>query len=285
MNSALLGLVAALAWGVHDYLGRFTTRSVGANPTMAVVLLSGLALLTLWMIAAGGWPELTFASLLKVSVSGVGYGLALLLLFAALRVGPLSLVSLIVGAYPASAVVFAVLSGNVPSALAWAGIATVMIGMALLLGMADAPPPDAEHEQRGKAAILAFLSHLCFAVSITVGQQVSPVLGEVETTWLTRIAGLVVLAGILFKQPLAPPGIVKWAPALVAMGALDILALGSILAAGGLPQPELAPVVSSGYGAVATLLGYFLLKERINAPQWLGIAMTICGTAVLSWAP
>src|SRR4030065_642722 len=32
MNSALLGLVAALSWGVHDFLARFPSRAVRPTP-------------------------------------------------------------------------------------------------------------------------------------------------------------------------------------------------------------------------------------------------------------
>ena len=34
MNSALFGVVAALSWGVHDFLARFPSRAVDPVPTV-----------------------------------------------------------------------------------------------------------------------------------------------------------------------------------------------------------------------------------------------------------
>lgn len=46
MNSALLGLVAALSWGLHDFLARFPSRAVGPIPTVFAVTLAGLIVLS-----------------------------------------------------------------------------------------------------------------------------------------------------------------------------------------------------------------------------------------------
>jgi drug/metabolite transporter (DMT)-like permease len=46
MNAALLGLVAALSWGVHDFLARFPSRAVGPIPTVLAVTVSGLIVLS-----------------------------------------------------------------------------------------------------------------------------------------------------------------------------------------------------------------------------------------------
>jgi drug/metabolite transporter (DMT)-like permease len=285
MTAALLGVVAALAWGLHDFLGRFTTRTVGAGGTTLAVMLSGLACLSLWIIVAGKWRAIELGEGLLVAVCGGGYALAMLLLFAALKTGPLSLVSLIVGAYPATAVAIAIARGAQPDGNTLAGIAAVLFGMVLLVATAGRRQPPGPRENAAMAAILAFLSHLGFAVSITLGQSLSPLLGDAETTFLTRAAGLIVIALALAAARERPSAVqlMPWAPALIAMGALDVLALGAVIAAGALPASELAPVVSSGYGAVATLLGWSFLKERISPIQWLGIALAVAGTVLLAW--
>ena len=45
MSSALLGLVAALSWGVNDFLARFPARTVSPIPTVLAVTFAGLAFL------------------------------------------------------------------------------------------------------------------------------------------------------------------------------------------------------------------------------------------------
>ena len=46
MNSALLGVAAALSWGVHDFLARFPSRAAGPIPTVLAVTAAGLIALT-----------------------------------------------------------------------------------------------------------------------------------------------------------------------------------------------------------------------------------------------
>ena len=52
MNSALLGLAAALSWGFHDFAARFPSRAVGPIPTVFAVTLSGLIVLSAWLPAS-----------------------------------------------------------------------------------------------------------------------------------------------------------------------------------------------------------------------------------------
>src|SRR6476661_11262687 len=63
MSSVLLGLVAALSWGVNDFLARFPSRAVGPLPTVLVVTFAGLVVLTVWLLLSGhsiriSWPQL-----------------------------------------------------------------------------------------------------------------------------------------------------------------------------------------------------------------------------------
>jgi hypothetical protein len=46
MSSALLGLVAALSWGVNDFLARFPARTVGPIRTVLAITFAGLTFLS-----------------------------------------------------------------------------------------------------------------------------------------------------------------------------------------------------------------------------------------------
>ena len=46
MNSALFGLVAAVTWGIHDFIGRFASRATGQLVTTLGLALSGLVMLS-----------------------------------------------------------------------------------------------------------------------------------------------------------------------------------------------------------------------------------------------
>lgn len=101
MNSALLGVVAALSWGVHDFLARFPSRAVGPIPTVLAVAVAGLIVLSAWLLIGGGDIRLEWAKLWLVAVTGIFYALATLALFTALTRGPFSIVAPIAGSFPA----------------------------------------------------------------------------------------------------------------------------------------------------------------------------------------
>ncbi|MBM3544904.1 MAG: hypothetical protein FJX44_10465 [Alphaproteobacteria bacterium] len=70
MNSALLGLVTALSWGLHDFLARFPSRAVGPVPSVLAVTVSGLIVLSVWYLFAGGSIDIVWPSVWLVAVTG-----------------------------------------------------------------------------------------------------------------------------------------------------------------------------------------------------------------------
>jgi hypothetical protein len=46
--------VAALAWGLNDFLARFPSRAGGPIPTVLVVTLAGFLVLGAWLLLDGG---------------------------------------------------------------------------------------------------------------------------------------------------------------------------------------------------------------------------------------
>ena len=54
MSSVILGLVAALSWGVYDFLSRFPSRAIGPIPAVLAVTFFGLVLLSAWVAVGGG---------------------------------------------------------------------------------------------------------------------------------------------------------------------------------------------------------------------------------------
>src|SRR5215208_4640773 len=83
MNPGLLGLIAAIAWGVHDVIGARLSASLGPVKTATAVTVFGLLLLSLWMSMTGAFPSAPAAQLWLPLISGVLLALATLWLFAA----------------------------------------------------------------------------------------------------------------------------------------------------------------------------------------------------------
>ncbi|MBI1383761.1 MAG: EamA family transporter [Rhizobiales bacterium] len=285
MTPALLGLIAALSWGLHDFAARFASRSVGPLRTVGAVTAFGLLALTVLLAALGRWPVWHLDGLWLVVLSGAGFALATLWLFAALALAPISLVAPIVGSYPVLVVLYEVATGRVPTLLDALAIVGVVAGVAIVASYAPDEPGSAapENPRAGRAGVLglALLANLSFALAITRGQRAAPVFGELEATWLARIVGFATLALVLLVTRTGMRLPVRWLPLLIAMGLLDVMALAVLLAAGHGPGASIATVVSSCFGAVAVLLGRIVLAERVHPLQWLGIVMVFGGVAVL----
>ena len=284
MNSALLGLVAAVTWGIHDFIGRFSSRVTGQLVTTLGLSLSGFLLLSIYGIVNGfTWPSTT-AELVLSSAAGIFYAFAVLCLFAAYRIGSMSIVSPIAGGYPAIAVCYGFITGSQPTPTAWLAIAAVILG-SLLVSYVGKSHEEAGHIEQGKlpeVLVYSVLTALFFAASLIAGQEATPTAGEVEVTWIARGFAVLTVLPLFAVRSMRGPAPLKWWPALIAMGILDTIAMLSVFAAGKLPLPELAIVIGGAFGAIVTLLAWIFLKEPVNRIQWLGVAMICCGGAVLS---
>jgi drug/metabolite transporter (DMT)-like permease len=285
MNAALFGLVGALSWGLHDFLARFPSRKLGPTNTTFLVTATGFVALSLWIVVFEGVPDrLAWSSAWLAAVAGVFSALATLALFTALTLGPVSIVAPIAGAFPAPALLFAVIGGLRPSLVEWLAMAAVLAGVALVSQSGERHQAAGTIEPGKLSSVVAFslLAGVSFAVSLTAGQAAAPVLGSIETAWLARIAALLTVALVYLKPSVKwqQPG--RWLPFLAFMGCLDILALTTIMAAGHMPNPAVATVVASSFSAVSVVLARIVLKEIIVPIQMIGMALIFGGVAVLT---
>lgn len=285
MSSVLLGLAAALAWGLNDFLARFPSRAVGPIPTVLVVTAAGLIVLSGWILLGGATIRIVWPSLWLVALSGVCFTLGTLSLYAALARGPIAIVAPIAGSFPALAMIIAVVQGARPSLTQWLG--AVMAGVAIVSRSGGHYEASGELQPGMLKSVLglAFLASFGFALSLASGQAAAAIFGEVETVWLARVFGLIAIGGLYLlnswrSEQALPP--VRWLPLLALMGCLDVAALGTIVAAGDLPDPEFATVVSAAFSAVTVLLARAFLKEPIAPAQLAGMALIFGGAAALA---
>ena len=104
-----LGLLASLAWGFTDLTGALAARRVGSVGVLAGTQFVSLTLLVVIALAnAGLLSEAALPGFAAGLVLGVVAALAYLSFYAALRIGPISVVSPVVAAYGGLTVVLAV---------------------------------------------------------------------------------------------------------------------------------------------------------------------------------
>jgi drug/metabolite transporter (DMT)-like permease len=281
MSAVLFGLLTAVCWGCADFMARFTGRAVGPDVAMSGMLLASAALLSLLVL--GTAPPLTgsFAGWHLILATGIGVMAATLLLYAGLARGPIGVVAPIVGAYPAFNILIGLAVGIVPTGWQWSAILMVMAGVAVVARCAPEPGEDVTGDLR-LTLVIALLSALAFALTISAGQAAARVHGEIVVTAAARWVSVVAAFGYLLvrgRPVLVPAG---WRWPVAAQGTLDGLAYLALFAAAHGPGSVIAAVVASSFAAVTVVLARFVLKEPMSLAQWAGIAMIVIGVGALS---
>lgn len=298
----LLGLVAALGWGIADFLARFVSRRIGTYRTMFFMQGLGFAILTICMRPLNGWGHLTDGSGWHPWAWGILAGtcnmLASLALYRSFEIGQLAIVAPISASYPVLTVLLAMASGEKLTIWRATGITMTIAGVVLLsLGnSADAAgvspsgaaqPAKIESQERVKrppGVAWALVSAVGFSVLFwLLGVRVVPRVGSTAAVWLIRLTSFSVV-GLLaapLRQSLKPPtGQTWWI--LIAMAVLDTGAFVANNLGDTTEQVAVVSVLVSLYGAVTVALAALFLRERLSRWQWPGIILIFAGIALIS---
>ena len=284
MNPVLLGSAAALCLGTLDFAAGKTSRSIGSIRVVAAVTLFGLVLVTLSLFAFSEMPVITRADIYWPLIAGVGLALSTLCLFAAIALGPVSLAVPVAMSYPATIVLLGIFTDHIPTPLQFLFIAAVL-GGALIVAIAETEGPTSAHGMPGprwRTIVYALLAHAIFIVTILTGQKAAVLFDELQSVWISRLAGSALMLPLLLikREPVQPQ--LRFLPVLFLMGLLDVVAITLLFAAGKSDQPELAAVCATASGAITIVLARIFLKEKIVYLRWIGIALTFLGVAALS---
>jgi len=290
----LLGLAAALGWGVADFMARFATRRAGAYRTLMYMQLIGFLALTVAMAATGHWVKYfpsraehqAWAWAICAGLLNVGSAFSL---YRSFEVGVLALVAPIAASYPALTVLLSLWSGErltVPHAL---GVVAAILGVILAAVTFSAPPAESSRAGRRRQHLFrgvpwALVAAVGFGLLFWVlGFHVMPVFGGAASVWMVRITTFSTLALLVvpLRQSGKPPkGSMLWLVAGV--GVIDTAAFVANNLALKYQQVAVASVLSSLYGAVTVLLAAIFLRDKLERTQWAGIALIFVGIALVS---
>lgn len=280
MTTLFLGLIAAVCWGLHDITIRYLSRSVPLLGALLFTLLAGLAFQAI-VLAFSNSIRLPQGPAFWLSIgAGVTFLIASLGLYFAFQRGPVRLVSPIIGAYPIASVLFDLLDGAAISVGQILAVLVIVAGVGVVAMLADKSgekiPP------KGPTVALSLLAALGYASTFKLGQMAAALDGGLQSTFLTRITAVALLAGIvLIRKAAIHPGRAAIVP-LIIMGLLDGVALLAVFSAGRLDNPHFASISSSMFGLFTILLAWSLLRERMTAPQWAGCAMAFLAIGYLA---
>ncbi len=277
MQSLMLGLLAALLWGLHD----FTVRKIGPKADAAalylIVLVVGAALLAPVAIFAGGWATLTAPVLRLTLAAGLAAALAGYGLYRAFAIGPVRLVAPICGAFPLLSVAFAVVRGAEAGPLVWLGVAAVVGGIAIVARGED----DGTAGNMRAAVAWSLLACVSFAATFGLLQWAAEQGADLPVSLVARLAACGAMLMWVVMQRIDLKSAFIFLPQLALMGALDVTALTAVTIAGGFARPEFASVAASIFGIVTIVLAWRFLAEAMKPLQWFGAVIVFAGIAAL----
>ena len=290
----LLGISAALGWGVADFSARFSARRIGAFRTLMLMQFFGFTALSIFLWLTGGfsrsfapgWTPWAFAVIAGLINTFAGF-----CLYRSFEVGLISIAGPVSSSYPALTVALAIASGERISALRAAGLALTFLGM-ILAALTFAPDethavdPRTHHAHAhvSKGAMLAIIASVGYGFMFWwLGFHVVPLVGGGVSVWVIRGTTFCVLLliGLPTRQALPfPRGNVWWV--LFVTGLFDTSAFVANNTGLGRGHVAVVSVLASLYGAVTVLLSRIFLREPMERSQWLGIALIFAGIVLVS---
>lgn len=289
----LLGLVAAAGWGLTDVTAAVAGRRIPPLVLAVTAQSIGLALFVLVLVVSGRslGPTAAGDAALFGMIASLGYVAS----FAALRVGPLAVVSPVIAAWGGLTVVLSVVfRGERLGAGDWIGVLLATLGVGLVGLVLDG---GSRPRLVSRGVGFALLANLGFAIP-TVGLA-APIqeVGWLPVTVISRAANvstvvvLIVVAALLARSRGASDGSrdamrrgarMPLLAGIAGVGAFDALATISFSVGLEVAETWLVGLASSFGPALAVVFAVAVLGERLRPTQWLGLAALVVAVVVLA---
>ena len=282
---ALLALLSAMVWGVADFVGGLASRRSTPLQTLVLTTPAGLVLNVPLALLIGGDPS-------GAALPGIGSALfgsmGILLLYAALTIGPMSIVSPIAAVIGAAIpVVVGLLQGDRPGTAAYLGMVLAVVAIVTVGLEPRAPTDDSRHQKVStRALLLAIASGIGIGGFMAVISQAPDDSGLWSVVWARGTSTLIiaVLGGVVALRSrtpyLAPDRSIR--VQAVSAGVLDVGANALYVLALQVGLLSVVSVLGSLYPAATVLLARFVLAERLHLMQKVGMVTAILAAALLA---
>ena len=270
MSGAPLALLASLLWGTADFLAGRASRAHPAVLVACVGQAAGLIALGVIVAIRGGDAD----ALAPGALTGLFGAVAILAFYRALALGTMSVVAPIVATSAIVPVIAGVVDGERPGTLQWIGVVAALSGVAL----ASREPGGAAKDAR-KALQLAVVAALGIGFSLVTLDAAADheALTGVLAARAVAVPILVVL--VLAARATAPT---RSLPGMAAIGLLDTGANTAFALAASSGLLSLVAVLGGLFPVVTVALAYFLLHERLQRHQRIGVALALAGIPLIS---
>jgi drug/metabolite transporter (DMT)-like permease len=289
------GLLAAIGWGIADFLMTNVTRRVGSAQSLVYIQSAGLLAIVLVMVFQFQVPT---ASLL-VWIATLGLGLINLLgtvlIYRSYAVGTLALVSPISSGFAIVTALLALASGERPSVVALIGALLLIVGVVVVSRGNDRPstsevgletgiiraPRRSLHLPPGVPEALGVA--ICFGVYFWGLDYVTPTLGHLWPILLSRGVAVCGVLAALARQRLPVVSIPSrlW-PFVLGTAVMDTVAFLAFNVGLGTAETSIVTALAALFSAVTVLLAWAILRERLSPGQLAGVGVILVGVLLVS---
>ena len=295
MSPLALALLSAALWGGTDLVTTYVGRRIGSLRVVVIAVSTSLVLAGGVARARGRLTQDLDPLIVAATLAmGVGAGISYIAVFTAFRLGPLSVVSPTISAYGAlSAFLAALFLGEQLTVANVGGVVAVGAGIALLGLRTTGSGRDRRASLASPGVAFALVGLIFFAVITVLLTIPIKEFGWSTAITLSRIGNFATVWTILLIVRAKRTSLPKW-------GRTDLLGEGHRLTRGGIllaalvgrgdtvaffvfaaaleVGPTWAVSLLSSLGPIIVVLGgYLVYKERLRAPQLLGLGAILLG--------
>jgi drug/metabolite transporter (DMT)-like permease len=270
----LLAGLSAMAWGGADFFGGLLSRTRNAYAVVGASQFAGFVAITLAAFVTGGFAQ--DRAWLYWSIGAAIFGTTgLVTFYRALAAGTMGVVSPIAALGVVVPVIVALVGGERPSEVALVGGVLALVGAVLASG------PELSGRSGVAPVVLAGIAGLCFGSALLFmakGAESSPLM----LLWGMRLTTVVVFLGVALATRSLGNLTKRDVPMIVAIGLADAGANFFYSIATTLGYLSIVSVVSSLYPVATVLLAAWLLHERMQRIQIVGVCLALSGVAFVS---
>lgn len=287
MLSALLGLLGSVVYGASDFLGGMAAGRMRAERVTAINSLVGVTLLSLAALVFGA--DFSAGAVLWGAVAGVAGVFALVLLYACLAIGPMSILAPIMALVSAVVPIGIALGrGDRLSPAGYLGLAVGLIAVVLICFVPGAkvirPSP--------RSVMLAIGAGVAVGLYLFFLDLAPDDSGLAPLVLVFAVSAPLAWGAVLVRRIAQGPGPVApvepWWRGGVALSVYsavtDAVASTLLLLALRLGSLAVVSVLSALSPAGTILLAALVLKERVAVVQWIGLAVALAAAALLALA-
>jgi len=214
-------------------------------------------------------------------VAGIATAGGIAALYAALALGPMTVVAAITATGVTVPILFGLATGERPTALEGLGMAFAAAGV--LLAAQDRPLTEELRRASRRALVLSLLTAILLGIDLVALERSANEGDAVSAVFWNRLSSVALLAVAVAVLQRGLVTRLRERPRItLAIGAGDIGGIGLFTLGTTVGLLGIVALVSSLYPVITIALAYLLLGERVRPIQRIGVVTVLAGVGLLS---